>query len=136
MLRTLELPRDDRAPALARRALAATAADVDPGLVEDARLIVSELVTNSVRYGAGDEVRLRIEADEHRGLRCEVRDAGSGFVPRLPEGRRDAGGWGLQIVNRLADRWGVGHGSTHVWFELAVGPDRHSTASVSPAHAG
>jgi two-component sensor histidine kinase len=136
MLISLELPRNEGAPALGRRAVAALAGTLSPGLTEDACLLVSELVTNSVRYGAGPVVRLRIHATERSGLRCEVLDDGTGFVPMLPAAERDAGGWGLQLVDRLADRWGVADGSTHVWFELSVDPDRGSRRSEPAAQAG
>jgi anti-sigma regulatory factor (Ser/Thr protein kinase) len=86
---------------------------------EDARLIISELVTNSARHGpATAPITIRIEADADR-LRVDVIDRGSGFVP--PHGRHvpSAGGNGLVIVDALADGWGVRPGSpTTVWFEL------------------
>ncbi len=124
MLRTLELPRDALAPALARHAVGVLVADLDPRLVDDARLLVSELVTNSVRYGAGPVVRVRIRLDAGRGLRCEVTDDGVGFVPTTGAVEGGAGGWGLRLVDRLADGWGVADGSTHVWFELSVAAER------------
>lgn len=132
MLNSLELPRDVRAPAAARHAVAALGGSLTPERLQDACLLVSELVTNSVRYGAGATVRLRIETDERGGLRCEVSDEGEGFVPTPPAAKRDAGGWGLQLVDRLSDRWGVADGSTHVWFDLAgdgeLGPAARSSA--------
>ncbi len=136
MLTSLELPRDEQAPGLARRAVAALAESLPAELVTDACLLVSELVTNSVCYGAGAVVRLRIDADERAGLRCEVLDDGAGFVPMAPAAERQAGGWGLQLVDGLADRWGVADGSTHVWFELSLDPDRGSRQSLSEAQSG
>jgi hypothetical protein len=55
-------------------------------------------------------------------VRVEVDDPGSGFEPRAPEpDPTKASGWGLYLVDELADRWGVGPGSrggTRIWFEL------------------
>ena len=67
------------------------------------------------------ELRLQIEAASNR-IRAEIVDQGSGFEP-LTRGERDMtltdeGGWGLHLVDSLADDWGVHAGSTHVWFEI------------------
>lgn len=123
MLRRLELPRDERAPAAARRALDELCPPLDPLRREDARLLVSELVTNSVTHGHGDSVVILIDAELPGVLRCEVIDDGGGFVPRA-RGERTVGGWGLDLVEQLASSWGVREGSTHVWFELTATADR------------
>lgn len=119
MSHRLELSRNEQAPATARRALGELVADCDPATVADARLLVSELVTNSVQHGQGERITVDIDSDRVGILRCEVIDDGDGFVPR---GREDRliGGWGLELVERIADSWGVRRGSTHVWFELSV----------------
>jgi anti-sigma regulatory factor (Ser/Thr protein kinase) len=117
MLCRLEFPRDERAPAQARRAVDQLGTVCDHRTVADARLLISELVTNSVRHGDGDTVVVLLDADVPGTLRCEVIDDGTGFVPRARQ--RDAiGGWGLEMVEQLATSWGVREGSTHVWFEL------------------
>jgi two-component sensor histidine kinase len=122
MLRRFALPRDEQAPAAARRAIDHVCADLDDAPVDDARLLISELVTNSVRHGVGDTIVVMIDGGMRDGamretLRCEVIDDGSGFVP--PTRHPDAsGGWGLELVGRLSASWGVREGSTHVWFEL------------------
>jgi anti-sigma regulatory factor (Ser/Thr protein kinase) len=90
-------------------------------LYEDAGLLVSELVTNSVRHAgqpAGAPVHIRAAAEDGV-LRVEVHDHGHGPVrPRAPG--RQQGGFGLHLVNLLAARWGVSHDhGTRVWFELA-----------------
>jgi anti-sigma regulatory factor (Ser/Thr protein kinase) len=83
-------------------------------------LLVSELVTNSVRHAgqpAGAPVHIRA-APVERGVRVEVEDQGHGPVRRRSSGDDD-GGFGLCLVERLAERWGVDHaGGTCVWFEL------------------
>ena len=116
-----ELPKSTDAPALARDAIRSLQPELPPDLVEDATLLVSELVTNGVKYGGEGELRLEIEAEPDR-LRAEIVDQGSGFAPQTRQDRQlvpsDEGGWGLHLVETLADDWGVHEGSTHVWFEL------------------
>ncbi|GGX89885.1 SpoIIE family protein phosphatase [Streptomyces hiroshimensis] len=90
-------------------------------LVDTTELLVSELVTNALRYGEG-EIRLRLLLD--RTLVCEVWDGGL-VQPRRRRARdTDEGGRGLQLVGLLSAAWGsrrTPHGKT-VWFELAL-PD-------------
>lgn len=91
-------------------------------LAGDLALLVSELVTNSYRHaGAPGEaigVELTVGAEV---VRCEVIDPGEGFrAAPVPLERRGDGGWGLFIVDELADRWGVRRGPpTRVWFEIS-----------------
>ena len=125
MIRTLDIARDARAPVVARRVLDDVASDFEPARLEDARLLLTELVTNSVRHGQGDHVRVILDRQDGDVLRCEVVDDGHGFLPIARPRRGDQiGGWGLHLVERIADSWGVREGSTHVWFEL--GPDSAS----------
>ena len=86
----------------------------------DVRLLVSELVSNSVKYGGDGPVR--VEVGERDGvLRTEIIDSGDGFAPRVRDGDLDkVGGWGLHLVEHLSDRWGTFEGSTHVWFEIEL----------------
>jgi anti-sigma regulatory factor (Ser/Thr protein kinase) len=115
----VEIPRDRRAPSKARSAINALAGEVDCSMVPDARLLVSELVTNSVKYGSGGPVTLEVVSEGPRHLRVEVIDDGVGFVPVARDRERtEVGGWGLHMVESLSDSWGVHEGSTHVWFEI------------------
>jgi anti-sigma regulatory factor (Ser/Thr protein kinase) len=97
---------------LARRGLPAAA-------VQRAVLVASELVTNAYKYGQGMiELRVALPGD---CIRIEVIDEGHGQVPAVREQPADeTGGWGLQIVDRVARQWGVFEGTTHVWAELAL----------------
>jgi anti-sigma regulatory factor (Ser/Thr protein kinase) len=121
-----ELPARPEAAREARRALGELAPHVPADHFDDLRLLVTELVTNSLRHGhlgAGDAIRLVVQL-EPTTLRVEVRDPGLGFVVPGPPQTPDRGaGWGLHLLGRIADRWGVkGQPSTCVWFELDL-PD-------------
>ncbi len=115
----IDLERAPDSPAEARRALADVSDHLSPRRLEDARLLVSELVTNSVKYGDEGALRLQIESKGPRKLRVEVIDQGGGFTPETRDRPvSEPGGWGLHLVEALTDRWGVYEGSTHVWFEI------------------
>ena len=115
-----DIPRDSRAPGEARRAIEGLNGQIAPDVVHDVKLLVSELITNSVKYGGQGAVALKVETDDPRRLRIEVIDQGAGFVPVARDRpATDVGGWGLHLVQTLSDRWGVYEGSTHVWFELS-----------------
>ena len=115
---SVELPRTAEAPRLARRALDDLNGSVDPGVLPDVRLLVSELITNSVKYGGEGPVRLEVSASDER-IRAEIVDQGVGFEPVERDGDLDrVGGWGLHLVEQLTSQWGTYEGSTHVWFEI------------------
>lgn len=107
--------------AQARAALEPLRRELGDELISDVELIASELATNSYRHsGAPDasiELSVEVYADRVRG---EIADGGPGFSPApAPAARRGVGGWGLYIVDSLADRWGVRAGPpTCVWFEI------------------
>jgi anti-sigma regulatory factor (Ser/Thr protein kinase) len=123
-LRTIlrvDIARDRRAPGAARAAIDSLNGEINRSLVPDARLLVSELITNSVKYGNGGPVTLEVTSDDPDAMRVEVIDQGSGFVPvARDKPKTEVGGWGLHMVEALSDRWGVHEGSTHVWFELSA----------------
>ena len=119
MTLSVDISRDPTAPATARRAIEALSGTVADDLLPDVKLLVSELVTNSVKYGGEGALRLQIDTDGARRLRAEVIDQGVGFVPVARDRpATDVGGWGLHLVQTLSNRWGVHEGSTHVWFEI------------------
>ena len=97
--------------------------------LEDLRLLVSELVTNSVRHaGLGEENRIRVEVRVSDGvIRAEVSNPGKDFEAYPVQPTPDqTSGWGLYLVDQISTRWGVsksvaGEGSTGVWFVLATG---------------
>jgi anti-sigma regulatory factor (Ser/Thr protein kinase) len=117
----LELPGDNGAPAMARRAVEER---VDHGCDEEQTgtllLLVTELVTNAVLHAGapGSPVLLRVTVSPG-SLRVEVHDRGPGFEMREPKPRGSSGGYGLFLIERMSDRWGVHRNeTTYVWFEL------------------
>jgi anti-sigma regulatory factor (Ser/Thr protein kinase) len=117
------LPAEPDAPARARRLVRCL--DGGAELVENLELLVTELVTNSVRHaGVAPDgwVELELRADDDM-VRVEVIDPGRGFDPaRVGASQPVRGsGWGLVLVERIARRWGVHHDAlTRVWFELPL----------------
>jgi anti-sigma regulatory factor (Ser/Thr protein kinase) len=92
---------------------------------DELRLLVNELVTNSILHAGGDErswIHLTVKIIPNQRVRAEVRDHGPGFTPSIPDQVDDADlihGRGLFLVEHLADNWGVERsGPTKVWFEL------------------
>jgi anti-sigma regulatory factor (Ser/Thr protein kinase) len=90
--------------------------------METARLLVSELVANSVRHASAHDLSL-LAVVAGPAVWLEVSDDGPGFDvdPAMRKGAHsDVSGWGLFLVERLADRWGVQRegDATRVWFEL------------------
>ena len=116
---TFDIRRDPAAPGEARRAIERLNDRIAPDVVPDVKLLVSELITNSVKYGGNGDVTLRVDTPSPRKLRVEVIDQGAGFVP-VARNRpaTDVGGWGLHLVQTLSDRWGVCEGLARVWFEI------------------
>jgi anti-sigma regulatory factor (Ser/Thr protein kinase) len=106
----------------ARKALDGLGGLIERTVWEDLRLLVTELVTNGVRHGSErGPVTVTVVAAEDR-VRVEVWDCGRGFdPPAAPMPHADgSGGWGLQLVDRVATKWGVRvDDRTCVWLELA-----------------
>jgi anti-sigma regulatory factor (Ser/Thr protein kinase) len=123
----LELDGGIEAPAKARAVLASVP-DLS-GAQGSVALLVSELVTNSVQHAAADVIQLDVFASSDT-VRVEVRDRGPGhdaFATPAPQ----HGGFGLYLVDKLADRWGVEtRGATLIWFE--VGMDSDAQAASQP----
>jgi anti-sigma regulatory factor (Ser/Thr protein kinase) len=116
------LSRHAGAVPLAREAVDELAPALSPGLRDNTKLVVSELVTNAVRHGRGRVALSLALADDGRPT-GEVADEGDPFEPpRVQPSKADGGGWGLSIVAALAERWGVSDGSSRIWF--AMPPDR------------
>lgn len=118
----VQIAGDNDAAARARAELSRLRTMLDDPVLENIRLLVTELVTNSVRHARATKIELMVLTSRTR-VHVEVANPGGGFEPR-PSGPEDSeSGWGLFLVDRLSDDWGVtqGNGADYqrVWFELA-----------------
>lgn len=118
---SFELPGTPAEARAARRELIAANGYLPAGVRDEVLLLVTEPLTNAVRHGgAGPDrpVRVALGMDSEL-VRVAVFDHGRGF--RKPAARPDAdGGWGLFLVDRVADRWGfeATAAGVRVWFEI------------------
>jgi serine/threonine-protein kinase RsbW len=118
----LRLEPDVEAARKAREALAQLEDELEEHVLQDVHLLVTELVTNSVRHADAERdepVRLEVEVTGERVF-VAVEDGGNGFspAPRSEHSPHDSG-WGLHLVEQVSSRWGVnGETCTRVWLEL------------------
>lgn len=128
----LRLPVHPHAPMVARTHLRQVGGDLPADVLEDATLAVSELVSNAVRYAAGD-IRLVVSVLPE-AVRIEVHDDGEALVRSPPAGgglppvdESAEHGRGLIIVSALATRWGatdaVPPPGKKVWLEIRLPTD-------------
>jgi anti-sigma regulatory factor (Ser/Thr protein kinase) len=135
--RSLDIAATCEAPAVARRWLDDLAPMRALGQVAfDVRLLVSELVANSVRHAGlapTDLIAVSLDLSDSL-LRVEVRDEGPGFtLPARPEKRTTEGGRGLQILAAIASRWGLnGAKPVTVWFEIDLERDAGAALPTAP----
>jgi anti-sigma regulatory factor (Ser/Thr protein kinase) len=121
----VSIPLGVHAPGVARTVVVECLADhVASSVLGDAQLLVSELVTNSVRHSGapeGDVVVVRVHLWRDT-CRLEVEDHGcDGVIAPQPPDRAAGHGWGLNLVETLSQRWGVirgPDGPTRVWALL------------------
>lgn len=119
------IPLDMQAPGVARTViLRCLAGHVSSSVLDDAQLLVSELVTNSLRHSGapeGDDLIVRVDVWRGR-CRLEVEDRGhDGEIALRPPDRAEGRGMGLNMVQMLSERWGViraPEGPTRVWAQL------------------
>ena len=121
MTQARTFPADPQSVAAARRFVVEVLSGSPPELLDAVKLMVSELATNVVGHvQTSFELTLDRTAAE---IRVEVADHGGGTPVIRAAGPDDARGRGLQIVDGLADRWGVDYdrpAGKVVWFTLAL----------------
>jgi len=130
------IPATPEAPRHARLAAENMLQDEYAELMETSLLLVSELVTNSIRHAQlepDSSIELKI-ATFTNGVKFDVVDPGAGFSYRPRKGALDrVGGWGLYMVEQLSHRWGVNDDlPTTVWFELQTTPLRRGYSNGGP----
>jgi anti-sigma regulatory factor (Ser/Thr protein kinase) len=133
---SFELAGGPYAVTAARLALSDLDNHLDASVAFDVRLLVSELVTNSVKHARVDEddsIQLAVAIDGEV-VRVEVRDSGPGFDPPPTAPPDDADeGWGLFLVEQLADEWGVERERQAVWFTIDCGSRGGEAGAASTA---
>ena len=127
---------DRTAPRAARHAVDELNGHIDPALKDDIRLLVSEVITNSVIHAqprTPGEVDLDIWASDDM-VRVAITDRGPGFVAAENPRGGERSGWGLMMVDRLAHSWGVElDEGTEVWFEFQQGSSAATGAGSANA---
>ena len=117
----------------ARRVLREWERLFDPVLFYDLSLCVSELVTNLVQHGdrpEGEQIELAVRRSE-RLVRAELGESHSDVSLTTPTAMK-SGDWGMFIVDRVADRWGVDRREgTRVWCEIDLASDGRSRGSLA-----
>ncbi|MCU1672432.1 MAG: stage sporulation protein [Frankiales bacterium] len=132
------LPADGRSASAARRIIEAAVEEAQLGnLVDEALLLVTELVTNAVVH-AGTELDLVVSTDGPT-LRVEVSDRSPGALPVVREAPAETreGGRGIFLLDALATEWGTRHFGTgkSVWFQLGPLPRTRGVARRDPVTA-
>ena len=116
---TAALPRASASVRVARELIHAHSVGLSAARCDDAGLMASELVTTALRHGRG-AITIRITSGRD-DVTVEVADEGDGEIEIAPT-PGVSGGWGLRLVDALADAWGARRGSTRVWFCVLVEP--------------
>jgi anti-sigma regulatory factor (Ser/Thr protein kinase) len=132
---SFELAGGPYAVTAARLALSELESQVESSIAFDVRLLVSELVTNSVKHaGVTEDDSILLDVNMNgEVVRVEVRDSGPGFERPVASPPDDADeGWGLFLVEQLADQWGVDSSRRAVWFEIDCGK-RGGESGESPS---
>jgi anti-sigma regulatory factor (Ser/Thr protein kinase) len=132
------LPLDAHSPGVARRAVGRYLRErAATSVLDNAQLLVSELVTNSVRHSGAatdDELVVRMSL-AREAFRLEVEDSGQdGFVAPRSTDPVTGGGIGLNLVQTLSERWGVERvleGGTRVWAQLLRAPGGGASRSAA-----
>jgi len=109
-----------QAASRARTELSRLREELEPPVLESARLLVTELVTNAVRHAGLGTIEIWVKV-RPECLRVDVSNRGTPFEAHARLARADQeSGWGLFLVDRLSDEWGVVEepGRQRVWFEL------------------
>jgi anti-sigma regulatory factor (Ser/Thr protein kinase) len=115
---TLHLPSKPDSPMTARHRLVDLERSLAPETMAKLRLLVTELVANSVLHARGTPIVVNVTVTEEL-VRADVSDGGAGFEPpNADPNPLKTSGWGLFLVRKIAERWGADPPTGTVWFEL------------------
>ena len=117
----VRLPVSLLAPGIARREVRRITSELEQELQESLALLVSELVSNSVRHARHTTSFIQLKTWViGTAVRVCVGDSGPGFSPTvIPPGPEAEGRRGLWLIDMLADTWGISvDGATWSWFEI------------------
>lgn len=121
----LRLPVRPESVTAARHSLNGLSQLVPEELLDQLQLLVSELVTNSIRHAGltmTDWIDVEVSVSDQRA-RIEVADPGVSFRPPSDPSPAETSGFGLFLVQQMSSRWGVRTGDvTSVWAELQLSP--------------
>jgi anti-sigma regulatory factor (Ser/Thr protein kinase) len=125
------LPRERSCATLARRLIERRYGhDLASNVLDDLKLVVTELVANAFVHGEG-QIRLKVQRDDGRVM-AEVMDEGNDAAIRIRQAGIRGGGNGLRLVDHLCSAWGAYDGSTHVWAELPIAQPNIASKSADP----
>ena len=125
---TISLPANASSATTARTEVTRRLAErITSGALDDVRLLLTELITNSLRHGgvtADDKIGVKAQLTDGT-VRIEVHDPGRDGPPEVRAPGPRGGGYGLFLVDRLTNQWGVDRqDGTTVWAELSAGSSR------------
>jgi anti-sigma regulatory factor (Ser/Thr protein kinase) len=125
---TISLPANASSATAARTEVTRRLAErITSGALDDVRLLLTELITNSLRHGgvtADDKIGVKAQLTDGT-VRIEVHDPGRDGPPEVRKPGPRGGGYGLFLVDRLTSQWGVDRqDGTTVWAELSAGLSR------------
>jgi two-component sensor histidine kinase len=109
---------DIAAPRIARIAVDDLSDRLPAGIYRDLQVVLTELVTNAIRYGPAEDIRVWLFVSAGGTVRGEVADGGTGGAAIDRERSVDDGGLGLQIVDALCSAWCNPAGTGRIWFAL------------------
>jgi anti-sigma regulatory factor (Ser/Thr protein kinase) len=120
---TCVLPREKESAPLARKLVATLLSEWElPDLIDDAALVLDELVANSADHARGPSIQVTITRKGHAQVRLAVVDMERKQPRLVVAGTEDEGGRGLRLVAGISQRWGVDtlRSGKRVWADVAV----------------
>ena len=123
----IDLALEPHAPTLAREQIRASTEDVEPRVVEDVLVIVTEAISNALHRRAerqpDEQVEVRLSTAPSR-INGEIRDGRLGFDVSMGDFDSKVGP-GLYVIDHFATRWGLEFGEgARLWFEVGSDPPR------------